>query len=507
MPQRKPNLLFLFSDQHAQRVSGCYGDPVVKTPALDRLASQGVTFDNCHCPSPVCVPSRMSALTACYPHRQNCWTNDDYLASDSPTWLHALGAAGYRSQLIGRMHAMGPDQLHGYSTRLIGDHSPNWAGVKRHSMGVLEKANDPTPESLLACGAGQSAYQLKDEQVTAATIRALQEIADTPEDSREAFSLTAGLMLPHAPYVASRDWVEYYLDTLPDVAAEAPAADKEHPWIHWWRGNRGIDQVSREQARLARAAYWGLVSTMDEMIGRILQTLSDTGLDRNTLVVYASDHGDHVGERGLWWKHTFFDESVKVPLIMSMPGTLPAGERQPAVVNLTDLSQTMIDALGAAPLPQADGKSFWPLLTGESREWANRTFSEYCTDAVPAWTGGMAVQQRMLREGDFKLHYYHGYPPLLFDLASDPGEQCNLVDKADYQGQLEAMLQTLLADWDPDAIRSLMRQRRERKNVLANWAAGTEPANTHLWPLQPDMNRLDKDQPTSTRKDMPFDQA
>ncbi len=500
MPTRKPNLLFLFSDQHAQRVSGCYGDATVKTPALDRLASRGVTFDNCYCPSPVCVPSRMSALTACHPHRQECWTNDDYLASDRPTWLHALGAAGYRSQLIGRMHAMGPDQLHGYSTRLIGDHSPNWAGVKRHSMGVLENANDPTPESLLACGAGQSAYQVKDEQVADATIRALQEIAETPEDSRDAFSLTAGLMLPHAPYVASRDWVEYYLDTLPDIAIETPAANEEHPWIHWWRGNRGIDRGGPEQARLARAAYWGLVSTMDEMIGRILQTLSDTGLDRNTLVVYASDHGDHVGERGLWWKHTFFEESVKVPLIMSMPGTLPAGERQSAVVNLTDLSQTMIDALGADPLPQADGKSFWPLLTGESGEWLDRTFSEYCTDEVPAWTGGMAVQQRMLREGDFKLHYYHGYPPLLFDLANDPEERFNLAGKTEQQQRLKAMLETLLASWDPDEIKIRMRQRRQRKDLLGRWAAHTEPENAHLWSLEADMNQLQANQPTRRNK-------
>ncbi|MGQ7843293.1 sulfatase-like hydrolase/transferase [Granulosicoccus sp. 3-233] len=500
MPQRKPNLLFLFSDQHAQRVSGCYGDAVVRTPSLDRLASQGVTFDNCYCPSPVCVPSRMAALTACHPHRQECWTNDDYLASDRPTWLHALGAAGYRSQLIGRMHSMGPDQLHGYSQRLIGDHSPNWSGVKRHSMGVLENANDPTPESLRACGAGRSAYELKDEQVTVATIDALQEIAATPEESREAFSLTVGLMLPHAPYVASRDWVEYYLDTLPDVAMDAPPDAAEHPWIHWWRHNRGIDQTSLQQIRLARAAYWGLVSTMDEMIGRILQTLSDTGLDRNTLIVYASDHGDHLGERGLWWKHTFFDESVKVPLIMSMPGTLPAGERQSAVVNLTDLSQTMVDALGAAPLPQADGNSFWPLLTGASEQWDNRTFSEYCTDAVPAWTGGMAVQQRMMRDGDFKLHYYHGYPPLLFDLAADPDERVNLADRPEQQQRLTAMQKTLLADWKPDDIARTMRQRRQRKDILGRWAAVTEPGNTHLWPVKPEMNLLQENQPASRRE-------
>lgn len=500
MPQRKPNLLFLFSDQHAQRAAGCYGDAIVQTPALDRLAANGQTFDNCYCPSPICVPSRMSALTACHPHRQDCWTNDDYLASDMPTWLHALGAAGYRSQLIGRMHAMGPDQLHGYARREVGDHSPNWAGVKRHSMGVLAKANDPNPESLQACGAGQSAYELKDRDVTDAAIRALRDIASTPPESREPFSLSVGLMLPHTPYVASRDWVEYYLDRLPEPDLAAPSREREHPWINWWRCNRGIEEVHPTQARLARAAYWGLVSTMDEMIGRILDTLSDTGLDDNTLIVYASDHGDHVGERGLWWKHTFFEESVKVPLILSMPGTLAAGERRTEIVNLTDLSQTMIDALGGKVLPQADGRSFWPLLTKTSSDWTQRTFSEYCTDAVPDWTGGMAVQQRMLRDGDFKLHYYHGYPPLLFDLASDPGEQFNLAEQAAHQPRLNAMLKTLLADWDPEDIRTRMQRRRERKDVLAGWAGNNEPANTLLWPLEPEMNQLDTNQPSGSEQ-------
>jgi len=114
---RRPNLLFLFSDQHTQRIAGCYGDSVALTPNLDRLAREGVAFDNVYCPSPLCVPSRMSMLTGRYPYEQECWTNDDYLRSDAATWLHAVGAVGYRPVLAGRLHAMGPDQLHGYAER------------------------------------------------------------------------------------------------------------------------------------------------------------------------------------------------------------------------------------------------------------------------------------------------------------------------------------------------------------------------------------------------------
>ncbi len=239
----RPNLLFIFSDQHAQRVAGCYGDAVVETPALDRLAESGVTVTNAYCASPICVPSRMSMLTACHPHRQDVWTNDDMLAPDRPTWLHALGAAGYRPKLIGRLHAMGPDQLHGYAERLVGDHSPNWGGVARHDMGVLDNANNPDPVSLSQSGSGQSAYQLKDHDVTDATIAELDLLAGIDPEDREPFCLTVGLMLPHAPYVASADRVAHYMTRLGPPRLPPDRSNAVHPWIKWWRENRGLDDV------------------------------------------------------------------------------------------------------------------------------------------------------------------------------------------------------------------------------------------------------------------------
>lgn len=479
------NLLFIFSDQHAQAISGCYGDPHVKTPAIDALAARGVRFNNAYCASPICVPSRMSMLTACHPSRQDCWTNDDYLASDIPTWLHAMGAAGHRPELIGRLHAMGPDQMHGYVHREVGDHSPNWGGIPRHDMGILNDTNDPQEHSLVACGAGQSAYEVKDHDVTEATLAALDRIAS--ED--RPFCLTVGLMLPHAPYVAARRWVDHYMQML-DLPAIPPGVN-EHPWIAWWRQNRGIESVPEPQSRRARAAYWGLVSTMDEMIGRILDKLSDMGLDRETLVVYASDHGDHVGERGLWWKHTLYDESTKVPLIMALPGTLQEGTVRDENVGLTDVAQTMVEALGGKPLPQADGRSFWSLLTGQSHEWHDTVFSEYCTDAVPAWTGGRAVQHRMVRRGPWKLHVYAGAPPLLFNLEQDPKELIDLSLAPEHSLILEELMSLVLKDWDPERIRQRMLERRERKDILAMWARNTRPESTHQWSLEPEMNRLD----------------
>ncbi|WP_226779967.1 sulfatase-like hydrolase/transferase [Oceaniglobus trochenteri] len=476
------NLLFLFSDQHAAHVMGCAGDAHAVTPALDRLAARGVRMTNAYCPSPICTPSRMSMLTACHPSAQECWTNDDVLASDRPTWLHALGAAGVDCGLVGRMHSVGPDQLRGYAWREVGDHSPNHPGVKWHDMGVLEGANNPNPESLEVVGAGQSAYELKDHDVTAAALAALDRLAE----QGDRFALTVGFMLPHAPYVAAREWVDRFMNVLPPPAI--PAGTNDTGWIAWWRENRGILDVPDRNSRLARAAYWGLVATLDQMIGKLLDRLDDLGLGEDTLVVYASDHGDHVGERGLWWKHTFFDESAKVPMILSHPSLTPGTNDD--VVSLIDLSQTMIEAMGATPLPLADGRSFWSRLQGRG-DWDNTVFSEYCTDTVPAWTGGRAVQQRMVRQGDWKLHYHAEDPPLLFNLADDPQERHDLAGDPAHADKLAELSARVLEGWSPDAIRLVMERRRQRKDVLAAWARAVEPASTQLWPLDPAMNRLD----------------
>jgi choline-sulfatase len=493
----RPNLLYLLSDQHARHVLGCYGDKLVRTPNLDRLAASGVVFDNAYCPSPICVPSRMSMLTAQHPSAQECWTNDDFLASDRPTWLHALGAAGYRPHLAGRLHAMGPDQMHGYVTRNVGDHSSNYAGIPRHDMGPLHQTNDPWRASLEVSGPGQSAYQVKDADTVDAACAQLERIAAARRDgSDDPFCLSVGLMLPHPPYVAWPEDYALYAGRIPPAGLPAPPVGQEHPWLAWWRSDRGIADVDQASSLRARAAYWGLVTRLDHMIGRILATLDRLGLGENTLVAYTSDHGDQLGERGLWWKHTFYEESVSVPLILSWPGHLPAGARRKQVVNLIDATATILDALGAAPLPHAQGRSFLEVARNAAAPWEDETFSEYCTDAVPAWTGGMAVRQRMIRSGPWKLIYYHGYRPQLFDLASDPHELRDLAESPSHRDVRARLEARLLADWDPEAIAARMRERRLDKNVVAAWARNVSPDDQHRWHILPEQNRIDGTSPS-----------
>jgi choline-sulfatase len=487
----RPNLLFLFSDQHAARIAGCYGDATGVTPNLDRLARDGVVFDNAYCPSPLCVPSRMSMLTGRHPFEQECWTNDDYLRSDAATWLHSAGAAGYRPVLAGRLHAMGPDQLHGYAERRVGDHSPNWPGVPRHDLGVLDKANDPWRESLERSGVGQSAYQVKDVETVAAACDFLRGTARERRSGRATpFCLTVGFLLPHPPYVAWREDYARFEGRVPAPAHGEPPGNP-HPWETWWRENRDLASVDATAVRRARTAYYGLVHRLDRLIGEVLQCLADEELADDTLIVYTTDHGDQLGERGLWWKHTLYEDSVRVPLVVSWPGRLPRGERRAQVVDLLDVAATMIGAMDGPPLPHGHGRDFISVAQDPRASWHDEAFSEHCTDTVPAWTGGRAIQQRMVRRGSWKLIYTHGYAPQLFDLASDPFERRDLASDPRHAALRAQLTARVLDGWDPERVRARISERRLDKDVIGAWARSVGPPDEFRWTLLPEHNRLD----------------
>lgn len=484
----RPNILFLFSDQHA-RIAGCYGDDVVRTPHIDALAAEGVTFDNAYTPSPICLPARMSLLTGRQPHAQSCWNNTDILNSGIPTYAHALGAAGYNATLVGRMHSVGPDQTRGFRHRSVGDHSTNWVGGKGHDLGPLDKANDPWRHSLTASGAGKSAYEAHDDDVTAAAVAQLQAMGKArAEGDTTPFAMTVGWLLPHAPYVCSPELYAEYEGKVPPPRLGVP--DPEHPHFAWWRASRDITETTEAEVMRARVAYYGLITALDAMIGRVLAALEQAGLSENTCVVYTSDHGDQIGERGLWWKQTFYEESAGVPLIVRWPGKTPQGERRAQVVNLTDLAPTFCDLAGTAPLPQADGASLVPLLKNGETPWLDETFSEYVCDGVPAWTGHRQVASRMLRQGRFKLIYHHGHPDQLFDLETDPDEMNDLAGQPDHAAIQRQMRMRVLADWDPAAILRQVDRQVADQAVLAQWAAHVNPDEVIRWHMKPGDNWL-----------------
>lgn len=497
MPQQ-PNLLYIHSDQHNPAVTGCYGDPLVRTPNLDQLAREGVTFDSTYCPSPICTPSRMSMLTGRHPYQNQVWTNTQILDSGIPTFAHSMGAGGYNPVLIGRMHSNGPDQLHGYAERLVGDHGPNHTGGIGVDHGELTGTAGPFRVSLEKSGHGQSAYQVHDQDVTAATVEYLNQLGSRPRSGKdtEPFSVSVGLMLPHQPFVARREDYEYYFENMTPPQTPEPMSESIHPYIRKWREWCEIIEVTPEETRRARAAYWALVARMDIMIGQILQSLRDNDLADNTLIIYSSDHGEQVGEHGLWWKQTFYEDSVRVPLIMSWPGRLPQGSRCERVISQLDLNTTMLAALECPPLPNSPGRNLLPLLADAQAPWEDVAYSEFCLDL--AGSGGPfpedGVRQRMVRRGPWKLIYYHGYPCQLFNLEEDPKE---LVDRSQDEScaEIVAPLSSEVLDgWDPDAIALQMARTRADGSILRKWASTTTPADRYRWDLRPEMDFLDPEQ-------------
>lgn len=483
----RPNILYIFSDQHAARVMGHAGDAAADTPNLDRLAREGSSFARAYCPSPVCLPSRMSMLTGRMPYEQNCWTNDDILDSAIPTWLNGLGAIGYRPILIGRMHSLGPDQMRGYVTRPIGDHSPNWPGVARRSLGPLKGTSGPHSESIARSGPGQSSYQIMDSDVLDASIDFLRNHAEM--SSGEPFCLTASFMLPHPPYVATKEDFEAVKGRVSAPHLDGPP-EREHPWIKTWRETKKLDSLHGDDVYRARCSYYALVRQLDRNVGRLLDTLEQIGTAENTLVVYVSDHGDHIGERGLFWKHTFYDESIRVPLIFRWPGRIPSGNVIQTPVQTGGLGSTILDLVGAPDLPNASMSSFAKTLDDGTEAAHEPIFIEYCTDDMPAWTEGHALQQRAVIHDDFKLIYYHGYPCQLFDLANDPEERHDLAGSPPYQKKLDAMRKLVLANWDPEEIGATIERRKADKLLLKKWAEKTSPTELCRWDLSEHQNYL-----------------
>ena len=438
-----PNVLVLISDQHSKHHLGCYGDELVRTPHLDRLASEGMRFDNVYCPSPLCVPSRMAFMSCRYPSATKIWTNNHLLHSGTPTWAHALGAAGVDTALIGRMHFNGPDQRHGFAERPLGEYGAIHPGARR--LGTLFQSipNTTTGQNRTAvevAGAGTTSYQVFDERVAETTCDWLRQRVTA---GGRPFAAVSGFLLPHCPFVAPRDLFDYYYDRV-DVP-EQPRAAAQPPAVVNFRRNRGILQppLPEERIRVARAAYFGMCEHLDRQVGQILDCLDETGLAEDTLVIYVSDHGEMAGEHGCWWKSNYYEGSVGVPMMARWPGEVRPGSMSQEICNLMDLGVTLSDLTGAPALPQADGHSLLRTLRGQDDPARpGETFAEL----GPARGN---APSRMIRRDRWKLTKYgDDTPPILFDLEQDPGEWHDLGCDPAYAAVRDELLRAVYDKWD-----------------------------------------------------------
>lgn len=477
----KPNILVIMSDQHSPHALGCADYALVRTPNLDRLAAGGMRFNNAYCAAPLCVPSRMSFMTSRTPSHNSVWDNQHVLPSGIPTWAHSMGAAGYETALIGRMHFVGSDQRHGFEKRPIGEYWSRYPGAPNPPGPSWRKFPGSTSGqsrvSVEIAGKGTTTYQWLDEQVAAATQDYLREWKNQP--NQRPFAAVAGFVLPHCPFVAPKNLFEYYYEKIdiPAVEAEQPAA------VTRYRDHRGIlEPLPPERIRVARAAYFALCEYFDSLVGKVLDCLETEGLAENTLVVYCSDHGEQAGEHGCWWKSTYYEASARVPLIARLPGEIPAGSVNSHLVNLMDLGPTFIELGGGKSLPVCDGHSLWPILEQlDSKNWQEETFSEL----VDIRHRGHFLASRMIRAGKWKLWKHDdadNLPPVLFDLEADPDELNDLGEHPDYAEIRDELLGKLYQQWNPKRAAEMTQIQNSDYKTLCDWGQVVAPEHPDTLP-------------------------
>ena len=479
----RPNFVVVVSDQHHPRVMGYAGDGVVRTPNLDRLAAQGVRFEGTYCGSPLCVPSRMTFLTGRHCSDIGVWSNNCMLASDIPTFAHGLGIAGYETVLGGRMHFVGPDQRHGFERRIIGDVLSPFPGGPPPDLGHIPTATTgQSRKAVEVAGPGRTAYQAYDMAVTDACCRYLEGRGRAKDD--RPFCLVVGYVLPHCPFICPKRLYDEYHDRVGIPQVPPGYENRLHPAIRLWRERRGVNGLDEATVRRARAAYYGLVTFMDEQIGRLLQALSGTAFAKDTAVVYLSDHGEMAGEHGMWWKSSFYEGSVRVPMLWSWPGRFPEGRVIPRVTSLLDVGPTLLDLAGADLLPGASGRSLAGFLSGsgEVEDWPDEATSENVL-----WGGEPAG--RMIRQGPWKLNHYHGYDaPQLFNVAEDPEEFEDRAEDPACAAVRERLLARAREGWDGDRIEAELKRRADGRAVVRRWAGKVAHDLSDFWQAPPGCN-------------------
>ncbi len=481
----RPNVLVIMTDQHSKYHLGCYGDPVVLTPHLDRLAERGIRFDSAYCAAPVCVPSRMSFMTGRRPSANRVWTNSHILSSAIPTWAHALGAAGYETALLGRMHFIGPDQRHGFEKRPIGQYLAVHPGADIPGGPRFVKTHGTSGQrrhAVECSGYGSTSYQANDDLVTEAACAYLRERGR--ERGGRPFAAVVGFQLPHCPFFAPRELFEYYYER---VDVPLPTADEiacEPEAIKRFKRQRDIEKpLPPERIRIARAAYFGLCEYVDARAGEVLETLEDAGLAENTMVVYCSDHGEMAGEHGCWWKSNYYEGSVGVPLIFSLPGAIPEGTSSDTICSLMDVGPTLVEMAGGDAMPATDGRSLWPEATGGTDpERTDETFSEGKGEARMTTS-----PSRMVRSGPWKLYkYWDETPPALFNLRDDPGEVDDLGIDPAHEGVRETLLARLYDGWDPEDVTRRCRELERDFDLIKRWGSVVQPPHEDVLPVPED---------------------
>jgi choline-sulfatase len=477
MTARAPNTLIVMADQMAAAFLPIYGHALVRAPNMLSLARDGVVFDSAYCASPLCAPSRAAFMSGLTPSRTGVYDNAAEFTAGIPTFAHALRARGYRTILSGKMHFCGPDQLHGFEERLTTDiypadfdwtpdwdrpeHRPSWY----HNMSSVRDA-----------GVCVRSNQLDfDDEAAFMAERAIFDIARS-RDPRP-FLLVASFSHPHDPFAAPQRYWDLYRDEDIDMPAPGVALD---PHSRRLRHVCAMDSepATETQTRAARRAYYAAIAYVDDLIGRLMGALRSAGLAGDTIVILTSDHGEMLGERGLWYKMSFLEGACRVPLIVAAPGRFEP-RRVGASVSLVDLMPTLVELAGGAMQSfgiGVDGRSLAPHLRGAGGH--DEAIGEYLAE-------GAIAPIVMIRRGPFKFIHSPADPDQLFDLSHDPGERLNVADDPARAALVADFRAEVGKRWDLAELDARVRLSQRRRRLVA---AALSKGRIRAWDFQPFRN-------------------
>ncbi len=469
------------ADQLAASWLPMYGHRLVHTPHLSALADGASVFETAYTAFPLCAPARAAMLTGRYASRVGVYDNAAELRAGAPTLVHALRAAGYHTAVAGKMHFVGPDQLHGFEERLTTDiypadveWTPDWSRPLDQPLPWYH-----TMESVLTPGICAASMQTDyDQEVSFQATRKLYEIARHRAD--QPFFLFVSFTNPHDPWeIPGRFWDLYRREDIDDPAVPSLPLPQADPHSRRLRAMCQVDEVALTPAQIRRArhGYFAAVSYLDERVGEVLGALRDSGLGDRTTVLFCADHGEMLGERGLWYKMSFLEQSARVPLIVRRPGPA-AGGRVTGPVSLVDVAPTVLELAGLDPDAIAgtgDGVSLAPALHGGASP-PHPVVAEYHAEGVQA-------PSAMIRSGAHKLIVSLEDPDVLYDLAEDPRELHDRAGDPDSGLVAADLRQELHRRLDlPDIDRQVRHSQRERRLVSAAMRQGRPTA----WDFQPE---------------------
>ncbi len=462
---RRPNILIIMVDQLTGTLFPDGPAEYLHAPNLTALAERSARFANNYTASPLCAPGRASFVSGQLPSRTQVYDNAAEFISSIPTFAHHLRAAGYYTCLSGKMHFVGPDQLHGFEDRLTTDIYPadfGWTPDYRkpgeridwwyHNLG-----------SVTGAGVAETTNQMEyDDEVAFLAIQKLYQLSRESDDAkRRPWCLTVSLSHPHDPFVARRKYWDLYKNCQA-LEPESPFIPYESQDPHSQRLYKASDyasfNITPEQVRRSRRGYFANISYVDDKVGELIDTLERTRMAGDTVIVFCSDHGEMLGERGLWFKMSFFEGSARVPLMIAGPG-IAAGLFTTPVSNL-DICPTLCDLAGAdmsAVMPWTDGQSLKPLMAGAAR--TEPVLMEYAAEG--SYAPMVAVRSRQ-----YKFVHCEIDPPQLFDLESDPLERENLAGRAEHAQVVARFMEMVRTRWDMARFDSEVRESQARRWVV-----------------------------------------